>query len=150
MKSSSMMPPAMGPMAAPAEKAPIQTPTATERCRGSWNMWKMSESVDGASVAPASARACAYSGSSGCRERASAGGWINFAVFDARASSGTSTDNSKLLAQLTVRARAASLRVDQAALAFMNAGRLQFFGSPPLVEYLSRNGLPRWTHHIEV
>jgi len=84
------------------------------------------------------------------RERAQAGGWINFAVFDARSPSGTSADNSKLLAQLTVRARAASLRVDQAALAFMNGGRLQFFGSRPLVEYLSRNGLPGWTHHIEV
>jgi hypothetical protein len=76
------------------------------------------------------------------RERASAGSWINFAVFDARASSGTSTDNSTLLAQLTARARAASLHVDQTALAFMNAGRLQFFGSPPLVEYLSGDGLP--------
>lgn len=84
------------------------------------------------------------------RERAQSGGWINFAVFDARANSGTTADNSKLLAQLTVRARAASLRIDQAALAFMRGGRLQFFGSPPLVEYLSRSGLPRWTHHIEV
>lgn len=84
------------------------------------------------------------------RERAQAGGWINFAVFDARSSCGTNAGNSKLLAQLTVRARASSLRVDQAALAFMSAGRLQFFGSPPLVEYLSRNGLPGWTHHIEV
>lgn len=83
------------------------------------------------------------------RERAQAGGWINFAVFDARSASGTSADNSKLLAQLTVRARA-TLRVDQAALAFTNAGRVQFFGSPPLVEYLSRSGLPGWTHHIEV
>lgn len=83
------------------------------------------------------------------RERARAGGWINFAVFDARASSGTGADNSRLLAQLTARARAASLRVDQAALAFMNGGRLQFFGSPPLVEYLARNGLPGWTHNIE-
>src|SRR4051794_15531996 len=32
------------------------------------------------------------------RERAQAGGWINFAVFDARSSSGTSADHSKLLA----------------------------------------------------
>lgn len=84
------------------------------------------------------------------RERAQSGSWINFAVFDARASSGTTADNSKLLAQLTVRARAASLRIDQAALAFMSGGRVQFFGSPPLVKYLSRSGLPRWTHHIEV
>ena len=84
------------------------------------------------------------------REQARSGGWINFAVFDARSNSGTDADNSQLLAQLTARARAASLRVDQAALAFMSAGRLRFFGSPPLVEYLSRNGLPGWTHHIEV
>ena len=83
------------------------------------------------------------------RERAQSGCWINFAVFDARASSGTTDDNSKLLAQLTVRAGAASLRIDQAALAFMSGGRLQFFGSAPLVEYLSRSGLPRWAHHIE-
>lgn len=84
------------------------------------------------------------------RERAQSGGWVNFCVFDARSSSGVSTDNSHLLAQLTTRARASNLRVDQAALAFTNGGRLQFFGSPPLVDYLSRNGLPGWTHHIEV
>lgn len=84
------------------------------------------------------------------RERARSGGWINFAVFDARSSSGTDDDNSQLLAQLTARARAASLRVDQAALAFRNGSRVQFFGSPPLVEFLSRSGLPGWTHHIDL
>ena len=84
------------------------------------------------------------------KERARSGGWISFAVFDARSTTGISTENSKLLAQLTVRARAASLRVDQAALAFMSGGRLQFFGSPPLVEFLSKNGLPGWTHSIDV
>ena len=41
------------PMALPAEKLPIQTPMAIDRCFGSWNMWKISDSVDGASVAPA-------------------------------------------------------------------------------------------------
>ena len=46
-------PPRTGPMALPAEKAPIQTPMAIERCFGSWNMWKISDSVEGASVAPA-------------------------------------------------------------------------------------------------
>ncbi len=66
------------------------------------------------------------------RERAQNGGWINFAVFDARSSSGSRDDNSQLLAQLTAKARGANLRVDQAALAFMSGGRLQFFGSPPL------------------
>lgn len=84
------------------------------------------------------------------RERARSGGWISFAVFDARSTSGTSADNSHLLAQLTTRARASNLRVDQAALAFTTGGQVRFFGSTPLVEYLSRNGLPSWTHHIEV
>lgn len=84
------------------------------------------------------------------RERAQSGGWVNFCVFDARSSSGTSTDNSQLLARLTARARASNLHVDQAALAFTSSGRLQFFGSPPLINFLSKSGLPRWTHHINV
>lgn len=80
------------------------------------------------------------------RERAQNGGWVNFVVFDARSSSGTRDDNSRLLTQLTAKAWSANLRVDQAALAFMSGGRLQFFGSPPLVDFLSRSGLPGWTH----
>ena len=51
--SSSMAPPSTGPMADPAENAPIQNPMAIERCLGSWNMWKISDRVDGARVAPA-------------------------------------------------------------------------------------------------
>lgn len=84
------------------------------------------------------------------RERAQSGGWISFAVFDARSTSGTNADNSRLLAQLTVKARATSLRVDQAALAFVNSGRLQFYGSQPLVDFLSKNGVPTWTHHMDI
>lgn len=83
------------------------------------------------------------------RERARNGGWINFAVFEAKSSSGTRDDNARLLAQLTARARRANLQVDQSALAFMSGGQVQFFGSPPLVEYLSKSGLPGWTHTIE-
>lgn len=83
------------------------------------------------------------------RERARSGGWINFAVFDARSSSGTNDDNARLLAQLTAKAKGANLRVDQSALAFMSGSRVQFFGSPPLVEYLSKNGVPGWTHTID-
>ena len=83
------------------------------------------------------------------RERARSGGWVNFAVFDARSSSGMRDDNARLLAQLTAKARGANLRVDQSALAFMSGGRVQFFGSPPLVEYLSKSGLPGWTHSID-
>ena len=83
------------------------------------------------------------------REHARSGGWINFAVFEARSSSGSNEDNARLLAQLTAKAKNANLRVDQSALAFMSGSRIQFFGSPPLVEYLSKNGLPSWTHSIE-
>ena len=39
--------------ALPAENAAIQTPIAIVRCCGSWNMVKISDRVDGASVAPA-------------------------------------------------------------------------------------------------
>jgi len=84
------------------------------------------------------------------RERARSGGWINFAVFDARSPSGTNDDNAHLLAQLISKARASNLQIDQAALAYMAGGRVQFFGSPPLVEYLSKGGIPGWTHTINV
>lgn len=83
------------------------------------------------------------------RERGRSGGWINFAVFDAQSSSGTREDNARLLAQLTARARSANLRVDQSALAYMSGGRVQFFGSSPLVDYLSKSGVPGWTHNID-
>jgi len=83
------------------------------------------------------------------REHARSGGWVNFAVFDARSASGTREDNARLLAQLTARARGANLQVDQSALAFMSGSQFQFFGSPPLVDYLSKSGLPGWTHTIE-
>ena len=84
------------------------------------------------------------------RHPAASGGWINFAVFDARSSSGSASAYGELLQQLTVQARANSLRIDQSALAFNSGGRIQFFGSRHLVEFLSRNGLPRWTHTLNV
>jgi hypothetical protein len=84
------------------------------------------------------------------RERARSGGWVNFAVFDARSSSGTRSDNARLLAQLTAKARGANLQIDQSALAFSYGGQIQFFGSPPLVDYLSQSGIPGWTHTIDV
>ena len=52
-KFSSRIPPTTGPIALPAEKAEIQTAIATERCRWSLNMLKISARVDGARVAPA-------------------------------------------------------------------------------------------------
>lgn len=81
------------------------------------------------------------------RERSTTGGWINFAVFDAKSTNG---NNDQLLYQLTKSAESAGLRVDQSALVFSSAGRIQFYGSKNLVSYLSKSGVPRWTHAIDV
>lgn len=84
------------------------------------------------------------------RERSTSGGWIDFAVFDAKANSATSSDNATLLAQLTARARASGLKVDQSALAYSQSGRIEFYGTKNLVAHLAKAGLPRWTHQIDV
>ncbi len=52
-KCSSKAPPTSGPMAAPRLKLAIHTPIANVRCLSSANMPRRSESVEGASVAPA-------------------------------------------------------------------------------------------------
>jgi len=83
------------------------------------------------------------------RENSTSGGWINFAVFDARSNSGSDSDNATLLAQLTGRARASGLKVDQSALAYSHGGHVRFYGTKNLVDYLSRSGLPSWTHQID-
>lgn len=84
------------------------------------------------------------------RERSTSGGYIDFAVFDAKATSGGDAGNATLLDQLTTRARASGLKIDQSALACSYNGRNRFFGSKNLVDYLSNNGLPRWTHEIDL
>ncbi len=81
------------------------------------------------------------------KEHSTSGGWINFAVFDAQSSSGA---NSALLTQLTVKARASGLKVDQSALAFNHNGRIKYYGSPNLVTYLAKSGISQWTHNIDI
>lgn len=80
------------------------------------------------------------------REHAVGGGWVNFAVFDAKSTSG---DNDELLRQLTNKARAGGLQIDQSALAYMSGGRIRFYGAPKLVDYLARSWHPVWTHTID-
>ena len=46
-------PPSSGPRAPPTAKQVIQTLMATVRCAASWNMLRISDSVEGISVAPA-------------------------------------------------------------------------------------------------
>src|SRR4029450_13316186 len=52
----SMTPPNNGPIAPPREKLMIQTLIAVVRSRGWRNMFRISDSVDGATVAPATPR----------------------------------------------------------------------------------------------
>lgn len=73
---------------------------------------------------------------------------IDFAVFDADASSRQRSDRSALLHRLTARARASGLSVDKSALAFETGGHVEFFGTPDLVRYLASGGVPRWTHTL--
>jgi hypothetical protein len=83
------------------------------------------------------------------RQRSTAGGYIDFAVFDARSAAGNDTANAQVLARLTAKARASGLKVDQSALAFTEFGRTRFYGDSKLVEYLSKSGVPNWTHTLE-
>lgn len=84
------------------------------------------------------------------RERSTSGGSIDFAVFGAHSSSGSESANAQVLADLTTRARLAGHKIDQSALAFNEHGRLKFYGTKNLVDYLSKSGLPRWTHSISM
>jgi hypothetical protein len=83
------------------------------------------------------------------RERSTSGGWINFAVFGAKSTSGSDSDNAEVLAELTTKARMAGLKIDQSALAYDYCGRVMFYGSRNLVDYLSSYGVPNWTHSID-
>ena len=84
------------------------------------------------------------------RERSTSGGLIDFAVFDARSTSGSDADNAQVLADLTARARLAGRKIDQSALAFTQNGRLMFYGTKTLVDYLSKRGLPQWTYSLDM
>jgi hypothetical protein len=75
---------------------------------------------------------------------------IDVAVFAADANDRTSASRQCLLGELVAQARRKNLRVDKAALAFQEAGRTRFFGTPDLVGYLSSGGVPHWTHTLDI
>lgn len=81
------------------------------------------------------------------RERSTSGGWINFAVFDAKSTSG---NNTALLHQLTQAAINSGLQVDQSALAYSSGRKIMFEGDPHLVKYLAKGWHPQWTHRISI
>lgn len=84
------------------------------------------------------------------RERSTNGGPIDFAVFEAHSTTNSESAKAGVLAQLTAKARMAGCKIDQAALAFNENGRIKFYGSKNLVDHLARSGLPQWTHSIDV
>jgi hypothetical protein len=75
---------------------------------------------------------------------------IDFAVFAADSREHTRTGRERTLADLVVRARASGLKIDKAALAYQEHGRTGYFGTPDLVQFLANNGVPMWTHTLEV
>lgn len=75
---------------------------------------------------------------------------INFAVFDADSRCHTDSGRHELLNELTVRARNSGLRIEKAALAFREGHGVKFYGTPDLVSFLSKRGVPSWTHILDV
>lgn len=75
---------------------------------------------------------------------------IDFAVFAADAPSGSRSDRQALLNRLVATARMNRLKVDKAALAFEESGRINFFGTRDLVDYLASRGVPNWTHALDM
>lgn len=75
---------------------------------------------------------------------------ISFAVFNADATSHTDAGRQALLSRLIIEAQRNRLRVEKAALAFEEGGRIKYFGTPDLVSFLAPRGVPRWTHTLDV
>ena len=73
------------------------------------------------------------------------------AVFQANAVTNTDQARAQVLADLTRKARANNLRVDNAALAYQYNWQLRFYGTPDLTKYLANGGYYnlRWTHELE-
>lgn len=75
---------------------------------------------------------------------------IDFVVADADATSHLSSDRDAVLGCVSSAARRAGLKVDKAALAFVENGRPTYYGTPDLVRFLASHGLPRWTHTLTI
>lgn len=84
------------------------------------------------------------------KKRSTNGSWISFAVFKAKSTTGNNSDNQKLLQQLSNKVRGNGLKVDKSALAFMKNGRTCFFGTPDLVNHLSKSGMIRTNNSINI
>lgn len=85
------------------------------------------------------------------RELSTSGVYVDFAVFDANAANGTDSDRADVLEDLTMRARLGMhLKIDASALLFGEGGRTRSYGDHFVIDYLSKRGVPRWTHYIDI
>ncbi len=75
---------------------------------------------------------------------------VDFVVADTDATSHLTSDRDAVLGRIWAAARRAGLKVDKAALAFVENGRPTFYGTPDLVRYLASHGVPRWTHTLAI
>ena len=75
---------------------------------------------------------------------------IDFVVADADATSRMSSDRDAVLGRVWSAARRAGLKVDKAALVFVENGRPKFYGTPDIVRFLASHGVPRWTHTLAI
>jgi hypothetical protein len=73
---------------------------------------------------------------------------IDVAIFAADAQLPTRVARADLLVRLTARARMSGLKIDKAALAYIECGRTRYFGTPDLVEFLAAYGVSQWTHRL--
>jgi hypothetical protein len=74
---------------------------------------------------------------------------ISFLVFNADARAKNNQAREQLLVELTNVANQCGLRANKAALCYSEGARVHYFGTSDLVKYLSKRGVPRWTHSID-
>jgi hypothetical protein len=73
---------------------------------------------------------------------------VDIAVFDANANTNSDRDRATILQDLTLTARRNGLNIDKSALAFSQSGKIRYYGTPDLVNYLAKSGVLSWTHTI--
>ena len=71
-------------------------------------------------------------------------------VFQVNSPRGLERQQMELLRQLMMYVSRRGLNVNQAVLAFQEGEELKFFGSRNLVDHLTKNGLPPWTHSLKL
>ncbi len=74
----------------------------------------------------------------------------DFIVFDADHPSRQDSERAELLTRLRSLATACGFKTDLAALAFRENNQNRFYGSPELVAFLAKTGLPGWTHRLSL